>query len=319
MNASARKPDAAKRPRPRRLAAWREQHAWCLSASMQRLAARPLGTLLTVAVMGFALALPLSFWLLLTNVEHLGAALGETQAVSVFMKTGVDAQQAGAAAAKLRGRLDVASVTVKTPKQGLAELSTMQGFTKALGSLHYNPLPYVLLVQPRAEASAAQTRTLVAALKAMPEADLVQDDGAWRQRLDALVDVGRRMVGVLALLLAVAALLVVGNSVRMDIQGRVEEIEVLKLVGASRAFVRRPYLYAGAWYGAAAGVLAVLLVLLLEWALAGPVERLADVYAGRMAFGGLGATTLLAVPMVAAALGWLGARLVSARQLRNMM
>lgn len=314
----ARRQDASSRPRPRRLAAWREQHGWCLRASLQRLGARPLGTLLTVAVMGFALALPLAFALVLGNVQRLAGALGETQAVSVFLKTDVGADAAAALARRIDGRDDVAAVQVKTPKQGLHELASMQGFTDALDALDYNPLPYVLLVQPRTGLGADEAATLVGRLRALPGVDQVQDDGAWRQRLDALVDVGRRAVALLAGLLGLAALLVVGNSVRLDIQGRAEEIAVLSLVGASRAFVRRPYLYSGVWYGVAGGAVAVALALLLEFALAGPVARLTASYGGGLQFGGLPGWQLAAVPIAAGLLGWLGARLVSARLLRRL-
>jgi cell division transport system permease protein len=321
MARAARKTDAAAaaaRTRPRRIAAWREQHAWCQSASLRRLAARPLGTLLTVAVIGLALALPLVFWLVLGNVQRLAGALGETQAISVFMQPDASADAVQAAAAKLRGRSDVVGVTVKTPQQGLAELGSMQGFSDALQSLHYNPLPYVLVVQPQPRASPGQAATLVATLRGLDGVDLVQDDGAWRQRLDALVGVGNRAVLLLAALLGLAALLVVGNSVRLDIQGRADEIAVLTLVGASRAFVRRPYVYAGAFYGLLGGALAVGLAVLLELALAQPVARLAASYGGRLHFGGLPWWQLLAVPLLAAALGWLGARMVSARLLRKL-
>jgi cell division transport system permease protein len=122
---------------------------------------------------------------------------------------------------------------------------------------------------------------------------------------------------VLAILLAVAALLVVGNTVRMDIASRAEEIGVLMLVGASRAFVRRPYLYAGIWYGLFSGLIAAALAIAIEYALAEPVARLSQAYDGKLQVGGLPLWLLLAVPLAAATLGWLGARLVSAWQLRQ--
>ncbi|HET7299235.1 MAG TPA: permease-like cell division protein FtsX [Oleiagrimonas sp.] len=301
-----------------RVAVWREHHAWCFRASMQRLAARPLGTFLTVLVMGFALALPLAFWLVLGNVQQLAGTLGRTQALNVFMQVDAKADAVTALARQLRNRDDVAKVAVKTPDEGLHELASMQGFAKALGSLDYNPLPYVLVVRPQEHASAGTVDALVKTIRAMPGVDQVQDDGTWRQRLEALVDVGRRVVIVLALLLALAAVLVVGNSVRLDIQARSEELDVLSLVGASAAFVRRPYLYAGLWYGLASGLVASLLVLLMEGVLAGPVGRLADSYGGQLGAGGLAWWQLALAPLLAAALGWLGARLVSAHWLRRM-
>jgi cell division transport system permease protein len=316
----AESPEAAERSRHSRarpVASWREHHGWSAAASLRRLAARPFGTLLTIAVMGLALALPLTFYLLLGNVQHLGDALGRNPAIGVFLQPGQPGSTAQLLATQLGARDDVAGVVLKTPQQGLDELSKMQGFSDALKSLDDNPLPYVLQVQPKDGLDAAAVDRLATDLRGLHGVDMVQDSSSWRQRLDALLGVGDRIVLILAGLLAVAALLVVGNTVRVDIASRAEEIDVLMLVGASRAFVRRPYLYAGIWYGLFSGVLAVLLALLVESALAGPVARLSQAYGGKLQVGGLPPWLLLAVPLAAAALGWLGARLVSAWQLRR--
>lgn len=303
--------------RGRRVAGWQEHHSWSAAASLRRLASRPLGSLLTITVMGLALALPLAFYLLLGNVQKLGEALGQSQAISVFMQPGQGAQQAQLLAKQLGDRPQVASVTVKTPQQGMDELAKMQGFSGALQTLDSNPLPYVLQLQPREGLSAGEVEQLAADIRTMHSVDLVQDSGSWRQRLDALLGVGNRAVLVLASLLALAALLVVGNTVRVDISSRSEEIGVLLLVGASAAFVRRPYLYAGIWYGLFSGILAALLAVVIEFALAGPVAQLSQVYDNKLQVGGLPPWLLLAVPLAAALLGWLGARLVSAWQLRK--
>lgn len=313
-------PEAAPRSgrsRVRRVAGWREHHGWSAAASLRRLASRPLGTLLTIAVMGLALALPLTFYLLLGNIQKLGGALGENQAVNVFLQPDQVGTAVQLLAKQLGERGDVAAVTMKTPQQGMDELAKMQGFSGALHALDDNPLPYVLMVQPKDGLDAAAVGQLVADLRGMHGVDMVQDSGSWRQRLDALIGVGDRAVLILAGLLALAALLVVGNTVRVDIASRAEEIGVLMLVGASRAFVRRPYLYAGIWYGLFSGVLAALLAVLIELALAEPVARLSQAYDGKLQVGGLPPWLLLAVPLAAAALGWLGARLVSAWQLRQ--
>lgn len=301
----------------RRVASWQEHHGWSAANSLRRLALRPLGSLLTIAVMGLALALPLAFYLLLGNVQKLGSALGQSQTVSVFLQPGQGAPQAQLLATQLRQRAEVESVNIKSPQQGMDELSNMQGFSSALKTLDDNPLPYVLQVQPRAEESANQVDALVADIRGMHSVDMVQDSGTWRQRLDALLGVGNRVVLILASLLALAALLVVGNTVRVDISSRSEEIAVLLLVGASGSFVRRPYLYAGIWYGLFSGILAALLAVIIEWSLAGPVARLSQTYDGKLQVGGLPLWLLLAVPVAAAVLGWIGARLVSAWQLRK--
>lgn len=311
-------PAAMGRPvRHSRVAMWRRQHAWCVRDSLRQLARRPLGSALTVAVMGLALALPLAFYLLLANLQHLATALGDSQSVSVFLKSNVTAEGADQLAATLRARADVAGVTVRTPQQGLGELAAMQGFGDAIKSLPDNPLPFVLLVEPRAGADRAQVESMVAAVRASPGVDLVQDSGQWRARLDALIALGRRVTLLLAALLGAAAVLVIGNTVRLDLRSRADEIAVQRLIGASAAFVRRPYLYEGAWYGLAAGIAAVLLVLLLEAVLAAPVRDLVASYAGRLHFGGLSWGTLGVALVIAVALGWLGAWIASGRHLRS--
>ena len=314
---AAATPPRNEHTRGRRVASWQEHHGWSAAASLRRLAARPLSSLLTVAVMGLALALPLAFYLLLGNVQKLGEALGQSQTVSVFMQVGQSASQAQLLAKQLGARPDVAGVTIKTPQQGMDELAKMQGFSDALKTLDNNPLPYVLLLQPRADLNAVAVAQLVADVRTFQSVDLVQDSGSWRSRLDALLGVGNRVVWILASLLALAALLVVGNTIRGDIASRHEEISVLLLVGASGAFVRRPYLYAGIWYGLFSGILAALLAVAIEFALAAPVAQLSQAYAGKLHVGGLPIWLLLSVPLAAAVLGWLGARLVSAWQLRQ--
>jgi cell division transport system permease protein len=312
MNA---RPAMAKHARMSRFAMWRQQHAWCARDSVVQLARRPLGTALTIAVMGLALALPLAFFLVLVNVQHLATALGDSQAISVFLKQDVNADGATRLATALRARADISAVNVRTPQQGLAELAAVQGFGDAVQTLSDNPLPFVLLIEPRAGADRNAVESMVAALRTLPAVDLVQDNGQWRMRLAALLALGRRVTLLLAVLLGAAAVLVIGNTVRLDIRSRAEEISVQQLIGASPSFIRRPYLYEGVCYGLAAGLIAVLLVLLLEAVLAAPVRDLIASYAGRLRFGGLSWVTLAAALVLALVLGWLGAWLASSRHL----
>lgn len=310
-------PPRSERSHRRPVSSWREHHGWSAAASLRRLASKPVGSLLTIAVMGLALALPLAFFLLLSNVQSLGDALGRNQVINVFLKPDQVISNAQLLAKQIGQHDGVSHVTIKSPQQGMDELSKMQGFSAALHALDDNPLPYVLEVQPQDGITADAADHLVDDLRGMQGVDMVQDSGTWRQRLDALLAVGNRAVIILGGLFALAVLLVVGNTVRVDITSRAEEIGVLKLIGASRAFVRRPYLYAGVWYGLFSGVLAVALALAIEAALADPVARLSQVYGGKLHVGGLPPWLLLAVPVAAALLGWLGARLVSAWQLRR--
>lgn len=294
---------------------WWRGHRWALGHSLMRLREHPLGTLLTVLVMGLALSLPLSFYLVQTNLARLSRALGSDTAVNAFLQTGQGQVQAEALAQSLQTDAAVAAVHLKSPREGLAEMAALQGFGPAIDALPDNPLPWVLVIKPKPGDGGADIGALVKRLRGNPAIALVQDQGQFRARLDALAGFGHRAMQVLAVLLGLAALLVVGASVRNDILGRAEEIRVLQLVGASAAFVRRPYLYAGLWLGLFSGLVAVALVLALEGLLAGPAARLDVVWGGRLGFEVLGVTPLLVLLGLAAMLGWSGARMASARHL----
>ena len=303
-------------PARSRLRAWREQHLYSFFSSLGRLVARPWATTLTLAVLSMALALPLLFWLLLDNARDLGGSVADARAVSVFLKPDLEADAVQKLVQRIRARSDVAKVQLKTPQQGLEEFRNRSGFADALKVLHYNPLPAVLIVAPRGATAVTNTvPALVADLQHDPAVDLVQYDAQWRQRLHAILALARRGAQVLAGLLALAALLVVGNTVRADIQARGEEIAVMQLLGANDGFVRRPFLYTGFWYGALAGILSLMLIVLVEWVLSAPLAQLIASYDHRFGVHGLSFGGMLATLGTSAALGWLGAWIAASRHI----
>lgn len=303
----------AAKPRSR-IAAWAEHHGDSLVASLGRMLGKPWSTLLTVGVMAVALALPLGLALVLDNAARLGGTIERAREVTVFLTQDIPVERARTLARTLRARADIAAVTLRTPDEGLASLRSggTDVYADALAAVGENPLPSVLIVRPRGD-----ERTLVDALTALPEADLVQHDAVWRDRLDRWLGFGERVVWVLAALLGLGALLVVGNTVRLDIQSRREEIAVLQSLGATDGFIRRPFLYLGACYGLAAGALALGLLTAAEFALRQPLRALADSYGSRFAFSGVEPLHGLLVLLVAAALGWLGAGVVTGHFLRQ--
>ena len=243
--------------------AWLDHHGFSIVASLGRLLRKPWATLLTIGVMAVALALPLGLWLVMQNMARLGGEVQSSRDVAVFLKPEIDAARAQAIAASLRARGDVAKVDLIAPEQALQQLRGRDDLAAAIDALGEDAaraaLPSVLRVSPRGD-----ELLLAESLKALPDAERVQHDAVWRERLDAWLRFGGRAVLVLAALLGLGALLVVGNTVRLAIQSRREEIGVLQLLGASDGFVRRPFLYLGAWYGLGAGALA-LGVLTLAW------------------------------------------------------
>lgn len=291
---------------------WVDHHMFSIVASLGRIFSRPIAALLTIAVMALALALPLGLWLVLGNVERFSGSVQQSREISVFLKPEISAGRASALAAELRQRPDVLEVDLKTPEQGLQALREHSGLGEAIDTLQGNPLPTLLIVVPRQDEPA-----LVTALQALPEADQVQHDVQWRQRLDAWLKFGERIALVLAVLLGSGALLVVGNTVRLDIQARSEELGILQLLGASDGFIRRPFLYLGAWYGVAAGALAIAMLAGAGAALRQPVDELAASYGSRFSVQGFDPLTALGVIAAAALLGWCGAGVVTGHFLRQ--
>lgn len=292
--------------------AWFNHHIYSFVSSLGRALRRPWATLLTIGVMAVALALPLGLWAVLDNIGRFGGELQQSREITVFMKPALGLDRAQALATNLRGRGDVAAVKVKTPDEGLQELRERGGLGDAIDALGDNPLPSVLIVTPRGDETA-----LAESLSALPEADQVQRDAQWRKRLDGWLRFGGRVVWVLGLLLGLGALLVVGNTVRLDIQSRREEIGVLQLLGARDGFIRRPFLYLGAWYGLAAGALALGLLTLAAWSLRAPLADLAATYGSHFQLAGFAPQVLVGVLVGATLLGWLGAGVVTGHFLRQ--
>ncbi|MDO5504919.1 MAG: permease-like cell division protein FtsX [Pseudoxanthomonas suwonensis] len=298
---------------PSSVGTWVDHHLYSFVSSLGRISRRPWATLLTIGVMAVALALPLGLWLVLDNVARLGGDVQASRQVDVFLDTDVDLVAANTLATTLRERADVAAVEVRTPADGLAQLREQAGLGDSLEVLGgENPLPVLLVVTP-----AGDELALAESLRALPEADLVQHDALWRQRLEGWLGLGRRVALVLAALLGLGALLVVGNTVRMDIQSRREEIGVLQHLGATDGFIRRPFLYLGAWYGLAAGGAALLLLAGAGIALREPLANLSSSYGSGFALQGFTLPALLAILAGAAVLGWLGAGAVAGHYLRQ--
>ena len=303
---------AAPSPHRSGVGTWFDHHVYSLVASLGRVLGKPWATALTIGVMAVALALPLGLWLVLGNVERFSGSVQQSREISVFLKQDVADARATALAEELRARRNVGKVELRTPEQGLQSLREKGIPAEAIDAAEGNPLPFVLILTPVGDEA-----MLVAGLEQLPEAELVQHDSQWRRRLDGWLRFGGRVAWVLAVLLGLGALLVVGNTVRLDIQSRREEIGVLQLLGASDGFIRRPFLYLGAWYGLGAGALAIGLLAAAGHALREPLAQLAASYGSHFELAGFTPPVALAVLAGATVLGWLGAGVVTGHYLRQ--
>jgi len=325
---SQRQQRAAPEPRPQRTGAvtartkvrdrwhsWLNHHREMAGEALRRFLAAPLASGMTALVIAIALALPAALQLGLVNFQRAVAGWDGQPQISVFLHRDLGEAVLRDYTDELRADPQVADVTYISPQQALQEFQQNSGLGDALAGLDANPLPGVLLVRPRQTAS-DDLQALAERLRGSALTDAVVLDMAWVQRLAKLTQLGRRLSAGLALLLALGVILVVVNTIRLHIESRREEILVVKLVGGTNAFVRRPFLYSGLCYGFFGGLLAWLLVTVGAALLAGPVAGLSASYGSGYALRGPGFSYLLALVAGAALLGLLGAWVAVARHFK---
>jgi cell division transport system permease protein len=295
---------------------WAARHGQALVSSMGHLARNGFATTLAVIVMGLALALPLGLEVLVRNVRSATGDFSNAVELSVYLKPQVSEQTARQLTQTLSGHAGVANVTLITAAQGLEQFRSQSGFGAALDALTDNPLPHVLTVRPTADASSPeQLQALRQTIQAWPEVDSVQLDQDWLQRLNSILELVREALWITAGLLGAGVIAVIGNTIRLEIRTRSAEIEVTQLVGGSRAFVRRPFLYTGALYGLIAGALAWGIVAGAQAALSPTAARLAAAYGGQFALIGPDLRELGVLLAAGLTLGWIGAAFASRHEI----
>lgn len=290
-------------------------HAQNFLGSFGRLVRQPVGSSMTIVVIAIALALPAGLRVLVNNFEVLSGSWAGAIDFSVYLDLDVSEERARELARELESRDDVTQVVLVPRDEALKEFQSYSGFGAALDALEENPLPHALVVRPAGD-SQQQVQALADELAALPETDLVQVDTAWVERLRTILLLVGRSVDLATVLLGLAVVLVIGNTIRLEINNRRTEIEVVKLVGGSDAFIRRPFLYMGLCYGLCGSVVAMLTIALSLLTLAGPVRALAGLYGSAFELRGLGASDALVLVATGGLLGWAGAGIATARHLR---
>ncbi|MFN3713540.1 MAG: permease-like cell division protein FtsX [Alcanivoracaceae bacterium] len=328
-NATPMKPKApkpTKRPAGARVAsttlqdrfdAWRLHHRDSAIDALKRMRTAAVSTVMTVLVIAIALALPVGLSVLLENARSLTQDWDGNVHLSVFLKNDVTEATQRRIAGEWQQREDIERVEVVTREQALAEYKALSGFSDVLDALPDNPLPPLIIVYP-ASNDADDLTQLKVSLGDLPNVDQAVLDIEWVRRLHAMLAVGERVVSALMLALALAVILVVVNTIRLAIESRREEIVVVKIVGGTDGFVRRPFLYTGFWFGLFGGLAAVILVQSTLLWLSGPVNRLSELYASEFVLTGLNWEALLTLPLFAGALGLMGAWLAVSRHLKDI-
>lgn len=300
-----------------RLRAWAAHHRRVCFGTIGELLSQPLSSLMTWLVIGIALALPAIMTVFLQNVSNVSGDWGGEPRISVYLEAQVSLDEARSLNTRLAELGPVSRTKLISSEKALLEFQSRSGFGDVLASLDSNPLPHVIEVIPQ-EIDPVQLKALVDRLESEPAIDHVSVDLQWLERLHALLAFAERLVTALGIVLGLGVMLIMGNTIRLAIENRRQEIEIVKLVGGTDAFVRRPFLYLGFWYGLGGALLAFLLLQFSLLFLSHPVEMLAQSYRDDFALQGPGVWGSLLLLVIGAALGMTGALLAVTRHLSQI-
>ncbi len=275
--------------------------------SLGKLSRSPWTSLMTCFIIGIALALPAILFVALKNTELMNSSFQKTLEMTLYLKQDTTPNQVNALLSRLKKQSEIQNIRAISPTDGLKELQQQAGFDSSLESLQNNPLPWAVVIQPDKQINTpSQFEKLRMNLQQLPEVDHVQLDILWVKRLASFMALAHRILYALAIFLGIAVLLIVNNTIRAATEQHHKEIEVIKLIGGTYSFIRRPFLYVGMMYGLFGGIIAWLLVVALTLALKGPSQHLAELYGSHLTLMGMGFGNLLILLCGSVGLGFAG-------------
>ena len=292
-----------------RIQSWRSHHRLVATQSIKRLISTPISSVLTMLVLAIAI----------TNVAQLTGQANDHVQMSLYLQNGISDSEGRKLATQIAGWDSVTSTRYVSPQEAKDSFKAMEGFAEIIDSLPQNPLPGVVVAimseQSLTVNQAERLRKKATALEGVATAKI---DLEWLQKLHAIIGLAQQVAAVLTALLAIGVVLVVGNTIKLAIDSRREEIIVTKLIGATNAFVRRPFLYMGLWFGIGGALMALTLINICKYALTSAIESLSLVYGGDIVLAGLGFTNSITLVLMGAMLGWLGAWLAASQHIRAL-
>jgi cell division transport system permease protein len=301
-----------------RLSIWLDQHWRSAYGSYVEMRRRPLATMMTLLVIGITLALPASLLSLLKISQSMTDDQQQSASISLFLKNGIVNEKALRVAADLELLPQIDHVELLTSADAMDEFRSHSGFGDALDALDDNPLPNVLLIHLLPDNSSMDIKKLASELKQESVTDSIEYDQGWIERMQAITQAIRRAVQALGFGLGLAVMLIIGNTIRLEIMNRREEIEVTRLVGGSDDFIRRPFLYIGLIYGLFGALIAWLLVSILLMLVSGPLGRLAELYDTTISLSTFSRQALLLLIPIGISFGLAGAWLAVSRHLSSI-
>lgn len=302
-----------------RLRSWRSHHRLVASQSIRRLIATPVSSLMTILVLAVAITLPAALNIAISNVAQLTGQANDNVQMSLYLQNDISDKKARKITADVSRWDSVSGTRYISPQEAKASFNDLEGFAGIIDSLPKNPLPGVIVLT-LSEHSLSTEKAINLKEKAMAikEVASAKIDLEWLQKIHAILGLAQQVAAVLTVLLSIGVMLVVGNTIKLSIDNRREEIIVTKLVGATNAFVRRPFLYMGLWFGISGALIALVLISLCKYALTSALESLSLAYGSEIALSGLGLSNSLVLLLLAALLGWLGAWFAANQHIRTL-
>lgn len=273
-----------KPPTTNRFTAYLLHHLQSLLFSLSKIYESPATTIMTVAVIGITLSLPGGFYVFLKNIDAMSGDFRSTTQITLYLTLKTDDTEAKALLSQIDSMPQVKSTEFISRQDALEAFRQSSGFGKSIDTLSSNPLPHTIIVEPVKSLDTFAVKNLLNALQVNPEVDIAKLDTEWLERLYTILEIAQRSVAIITILFAFAVLLIIGNTIRLDIQSRYQEIIVTKLIGATNAFIRRPFLYGGLWYGLFGGLSAWIIVEIGYLAISGPLNQLQVLYQAEIVF-----------------------------------
>ena len=253
-------------------------HMQSLVFSLGKIYKTPTTTIMTVAVIGITLSLPGGFYLFLKNIDAMSGDFRSSSQIALYLDIELGEKKSRALERQVADMPEVAKTEFVSKQKSLEKFRQTSGFGKSIDTLSSNPLPHTIIVEPASSADTFAVKNLLNLLQTLPGVEIAKLDTEWLERLYTILEIAKRSVAIITILFGFAVLLIIGNTIRLDIQNRYQEIIVTKLIGATNAFIRRPFLYGGLWYGLLGGLISWLIVEIGYLAISGPLERLNLLY-----------------------------------------
>lgn len=290
------------------------RHCQAAVHSLGQISRAPMASLMTCLVIGITLALPTALFVALKNFSFIGNHLQQSTQMTLYLKIGSKETDAIALKKQIEKNNTHISVKIISPATGLKEIQHDVNFAGAFSQLPENPLPWSLIITPQ---SNDQLESLAESLRDIPQIDSIQMDETWVKRLSAMMLLAQRIAYALIIFLGAAVFLIINNVIRSATQQNQKEIELIKLIGGTSAFIRRPFLYAGMLYGLLGGIVCWQIIDILLLLLKNPTTHLAELYQSAFQLQGIGLNNTLILLGFSMTLGLLASWFAVATHLKK--